>query len=95
MLYEVTHTKHAMLCEVITAKHAWVSLEKIWMGQMGRLEEKIATILLSGLHSFPFGLFNIFLNRNPFTRSTREIKAMGTHVAKEPNNHDTTNTLIK
>jgi hypothetical protein len=24
----------------------WVSLEKIWMGQMGRLEEKIEAVLL-------------------------------------------------
>jgi hypothetical protein len=24
----------------------WVSVEKIWMGQMGRLEEKIAAVLL-------------------------------------------------
>jgi hypothetical protein len=30
-----------------------VSLEKLWMGQMGRLEEKIATALLYWLHSFP------------------------------------------
>jgi hypothetical protein len=29
-----------------SAKHAWVSLEKIWMGQMGRLEEKIAIVFL-------------------------------------------------
>ncbi len=26
-----------MLCELTSAKHAWVSLEKIWTGQMGRL----------------------------------------------------------
>jgi hypothetical protein len=31
-----------MLCEVASGKHAWVSLEEIWMGQMGRLEENIA-----------------------------------------------------
>jgi hypothetical protein len=31
---------------VISAKHAWVSLEKIWMGQIGRLEEKIAIMVL-------------------------------------------------
>jgi hypothetical protein len=30
----------------MSAKHAWVPLEKIWMGQMGRLEEKIAALLL-------------------------------------------------
>jgi hypothetical protein len=35
-----------MLSEVTSAKHTWVSLEKIWMGQMGRLEEKIAAVLL-------------------------------------------------
>ncbi len=38
--------------EVTIAKHAWVSLEKIWMRQMGRLEEKIAAALLYWLHSF-------------------------------------------
>jgi hypothetical protein len=46
MLCEVTSAKHAILYEVMSAKHAWVSLEKIWMGQMGRLEEKIAAALL-------------------------------------------------
>jgi hypothetical protein len=46
VLYEVTRAKHAVLYEVTIAKHAWVSLEKIWMGQMGRLEEKIAAVLL-------------------------------------------------
>jgi hypothetical protein len=35
-----------MLCEVTSAKHAWVLVEKIWMGQMGRLEEKIVRVLL-------------------------------------------------
>jgi len=47
MLWEVTSAKHAILYEVRSAKHAWVSLEKIWMRQMGRLEEKIAAILLN------------------------------------------------
>jgi hypothetical protein len=46
MLCEVTSAKHAVLYEVTSAKHVWVSLEKIWMGQMGKLEEKIAGILL-------------------------------------------------
>jgi hypothetical protein len=46
MLCEVTSAKHAILYEVVSAKHAWVSLEKIWMGQMGRLEDKIAAVLL-------------------------------------------------
>jgi hypothetical protein len=35
-----------VLYEVASAKHAWMSLEKIWMEQMGRLEEKIAVVLL-------------------------------------------------
>jgi hypothetical protein len=46
MLFQVTSAKHTLLHEVTSAKHAWVSLEKIWMGQMGRLEEKIAAALL-------------------------------------------------
>ncbi len=46
MLCEVTNAKHAVLYEVMNAKHACVSREKIWMGQMGRLEEKIAATLL-------------------------------------------------
>jgi hypothetical protein len=37
----------------MNAKHAWVSLEKIWIGQTGRLEEKIAAPLFYRLHSFP------------------------------------------
>ncbi len=37
----------ACICEVRSAKHAWVSLEKIWMGQMGRLEEKLAAVLFA------------------------------------------------
>jgi len=43
-------------CEVSSAKHAvfyTMSLEKIWVGQMGRLEENIAAVLLYGLLSFP------------------------------------------
>jgi hypothetical protein len=46
MLCEVTSAKQAVLYEVTSAKHAWVPLEKIWMGQMGRLKEKIAAALL-------------------------------------------------
>jgi hypothetical protein len=46
MLCEVTSTKHAVLYEVTSAKHAWVPLEKIWMGKIGRLDEKIAAALL-------------------------------------------------
>jgi hypothetical protein len=41
MLCEVASAKHAELYEVTSAKHARVSLEKICMGQMGRLEEKM------------------------------------------------------
>ncbi len=46
MLCEVASAKHAILYDVTSAKHAWLSLEKIWMGQMGRLEKKIAAVLL-------------------------------------------------
>ncbi len=46
MLCEVTSAKHVLLYEVKSAKHAWVSLEKIWMGQMGRLDEKIVAARL-------------------------------------------------
>jgi hypothetical protein len=46
MLCEFTSAIHAMLYAITSAKHAWVSLEEIWMGQMGRLEEKIAAVLL-------------------------------------------------
>jgi hypothetical protein len=37
----------ACICEVRSAKHAWVSLGIIWMGQMGRLEEKLAAVLFA------------------------------------------------
>ncbi len=46
MLRDFTSAKHAVLYEVTSAIHAWVSLGKIWTGQMGRLEEKIAAALL-------------------------------------------------
>jgi hypothetical protein len=46
MLCDVTSAKQDILYEVTSAKHAWVSLEKIWMGQMDRLEEKISGVLL-------------------------------------------------
>jgi hypothetical protein len=46
MLCAATGAKHAELYEVTSAKHAWVSLEKIWTGQMGRLEKKITVELL-------------------------------------------------
>jgi hypothetical protein len=46
MLCEVRSAKHAILYEVMNAKHALVPLEKIWMRHMGRLEEKIVATLL-------------------------------------------------
>jgi hypothetical protein len=47
MLCELTSAKHSVLYEVMSAKHAWVSLEKIGRGQKCRLEEKsMAAILL-------------------------------------------------
>jgi hypothetical protein len=49
-----------MLCEFTSGKHAWVSLEKIWMGQMGRLEEKIRSIFVVLSAFISFGLFNVF-----------------------------------
>ncbi len=61
--------KHAILDEVVSAKHAWVSLEKIWMGQMGRLEGKIAALLLYCLHSFPLDCL-IFSGRQSATDPT-------------------------
>jgi hypothetical protein len=36
MLCVVESANHAMSCEVTSAKHAWVSLEKIWMGANGQ-----------------------------------------------------------
>jgi hypothetical protein len=52
--------KQAILYEVVSPNHALVSLEKIWMGQMGRLEgkNKSTTFVLTAFISF--GLFNIF-----------------------------------
>jgi hypothetical protein len=38
-------TKHAVLYKVTSAEHGWVSLEKIWIGKIGRLEEKNAVAL--------------------------------------------------
>jgi hypothetical protein len=40
-LCEFTTGKHAILYEITSAKHAWVSLEKIWMGQMRQTGGKI------------------------------------------------------
>jgi hypothetical protein len=46
MLCEAASAKHAIFYEVTSEKHAWLSLEKIWMGQMGRLEKTLAAVLL-------------------------------------------------
>jgi len=40
MLCEVASAKHAILYEVMSAYHAWVSLEKIWMGQWADWRKK-------------------------------------------------------
>ncbi len=63
MSCEITSAKHGIFYEVTSAKHAWVSLEKIWMdgGQMGRLEEKNRSSNNFVLTAFiSFGLFNNF-----------------------------------
>jgi hypothetical protein len=65
MLCEVTSAKHSILYAVTSAKHAWVSLEKIWMGQMGRLEENIAAALLDTMHSFPLACLIFSRNLTP------------------------------
>ncbi len=54
--------KHAILYADVSAKHAWVSLEKIWMGQMGRLEGKNSSTTFVLTAFISFGLFNIFLD---------------------------------
>lgn len=48
--------------QVQNMPYCMMSLEKIWVGQMGRrLEEKIAAVLLLHcLDSFPLALFNVF-----------------------------------
>jgi hypothetical protein len=59
MLYELMSAKHAMLCEVTSAKHAWVSLEKIRemaIGQTGG-KNRSSTFVLTA--SISFGRFNI------------------------------------
>jgi hypothetical protein len=57
MFYELMNAKHAMLCEVTNAKHAWVSIEKIWMGQMA--DWKRSSFVLTAFISF--GRFYIHL----------------------------------
>jgi hypothetical protein len=60
MLCEVTSAKHVVLYDITSAKHAWVSLEKIWMGANGQIGRKNcrSTFVLTTFISF--GLFNIF-----------------------------------
>jgi len=60
MLCEVTNAKHAVLYKVMSAKHAWVSLDKIWMGANGQTggENRSSTFVPTAYISF--GLFNIF-----------------------------------
>jgi hypothetical protein len=60
MLCEVTSAKHAVLYEVIRAKHAGVSLEKIWNGANGQTGGKDcgSTFVLTAFISF--ALFNVF-----------------------------------
>jgi len=43
--------------QVQNMQYYMMSLEKIWVRQMGRLEEKIAAVLLYRLHSFPSACF--------------------------------------
>jgi hypothetical protein len=68
MLSEVRTAKHAMLGEVTSAKHAWVWLEKIGKGQLGRLEEMIAAVLSYWLHPFPMAdlTFTNLFHRQPW-----------------------------
>jgi len=40
ILCEVTGGKHTVLYEVTTTKHAWVSLQKIWMGRWADWRKK-------------------------------------------------------
>jgi hypothetical protein len=75
MLCEVTSAKHVILYGVMSAKHAWVSFEKIWMGQMGRMEEKIATTLLYRLHSFPLACLIFSLHKSK--KAHRRLRSIG------------------
>jgi hypothetical protein len=61
MLCEVTSIKHVILYKITSAKHAWVTFEKIWMGangQIGRKSHKSTFVLTTFIS---FGLINIFL----------------------------------
>jgi len=60
MVCEVTSAKHAILHEVMSAKHAWVSLEKIWMGANWQTGGKNSSSTFVLTTFISFGLFNIF-----------------------------------
>jgi len=62
MLCEVTSAKHVMLYGVTSSKHAWVSLEKIWMGANGQIGGKNSSTLVP-IAFISFGMFNIFLTQ--------------------------------
>jgi hypothetical protein len=69
-----------------SAKHAWVSLEKIWRGQMGRLEEKIAAALLYWLHSFPLAcLIFSLLDANKIEVNKLERRHLETRCTSSSN----------
>jgi len=91
MLCEITSAKHAVFYEVTSAKHAWVSLEKIWMGQMGRLEENISAALLYRLHSFPLACLVFSQNLTPSdsqacVRNVHTIHNLSYTIDCSPNN---------
>jgi hypothetical protein len=54
MICEVTRAKHDVLYEVTIAKHAWVSLEKIWMGANEKTggKNRCSTFVLTAFMSF-------------------------------------------
>jgi hypothetical protein len=51
----------SMLCEVTSAKDAWVSLEKIWMGQKGQIGKKNrrSTFVLITFISLTYLIFSV------------------------------------
>ncbi len=67
LLCEVTSAKHAVFYEVTSAKDAWLSLEKIWMGANEQTGGKkcSSTFILTAFISFSFGLFNVFPKSDP------------------------------
>jgi hypothetical protein len=51
----------------MSAKDAWLSLEKIWMGANEQTGGKkcSSTFILTAFISFSFGLFNVFPKSDP------------------------------